>query len=331
MTNQLNMTEKCIIERLKQIERENSVRILLAVESGCRAWGVASPDSDRDVRFIYVHPVEWYLTVEPGGDVIEVMDGVFDACGWELRKALRLYRKTNSSMLEWLRSPIRYIDDNVLAATLLKYSCQDSQCSSHDRGAELDRLLYEMVMNANRTFAKSEDYYASSRNGHKLVDFFNREANTLDIRSNGMYPSNVLSNLCSNSFRIDGILCGSMEGFLQSLKRPDKERQRQICGMKGGNARKKSVASWQTDQVIWWDGMAFDRHDEAYQLLLRRAYRAMFDQNERFRAALMATRGITLIHTIGEQDPYKTIITPDEFCSILTEIRESYDKRDKNL
>ncbi len=58
----------------------------------------------------------------------------------------------------------------------------------------------------------------------------------MDIRSNGQYPSGVLSNLCSNGFRFEGMVCGSMEGFLQSLKQQDKDKQRQICSMKGGNA-----------------------------------------------------------------------------------------------
>lgn len=176
-----------------------------------------------------------------------------------------------------------------------------------------------------------ENEFATTRNGHDLKDFYDRESNTLDIRSNGLYPSNVLSNLCSNSFKIDGMLCGSMEGFLQSLKRPDPDKQRQICSMKGGNARKQSVTSWQTDQTVWWKGQVIDRQSKNYQTLIKRAYQAMFDQNERFRAALMATRGITLVHTSGNPDSYRTILTPKEFCDILTEIRDAYDKRDKQL
>ena len=104
-----------------------------------------------------------------------------------------------------------------------------------------------------------ENYMATSRNGHELKDMYNPETNTLDIRSNGLYPSNVLSNLCSNGFRLDGLTCGSMEGFLQSLKRKELDKQRQICSMKGGNARKMSVTSWQTDQIVWWKGQAIDR------------------------------------------------------------------------
>ena len=66
-----------------------------------------------------------------------------------------------------------------------------------------------------------ENYMATTRNGHELKDMYNPETNTLDIRSNGLYPSNVLSNLCSNGFRLDGMVCSSMEGFLQSLKRKE--------------------------------------------------------------------------------------------------------------
>ena len=176
-----------------------------------------------------------------------------------------------------------------------------------------------------------EDYFATTRNGYQLVDNYDPETNTLDIRSNGAYPSGVLSNLCSNGFRFEGMVCGSMEGFLQSLKQKDRDKQRQICSMKGGNARKHSVASWQTDQIVWWKGVAIDRQGEEYQKLIRRAYQAMFDQSERFRAALMQTRGITLTHSSGEANPYKTILTEQEFCQILTEMRDAYDKRDKNL
>lgn len=176
-----------------------------------------------------------------------------------------------------------------------------------------------------------EDHFAAERNGHQSDDLYDPETNTMDIRSNGQYPSGVLSNLCSNGFRFEGVLCGSMEGFLQSLKQQEKSKQLQICQMKGGNARKRSVTSWQTDQIVWWKGQAYDRQSEEYQRLIRRAYQAMFEQSERFRAALMQTRGITLTHTSGETNPFKTILTSQEFCSILTEMRDNYDKRDKGI
>lgn len=174
-----------------------------------------------------------------------------------------------------------------------------------------------------------ENYMATTRNGHELKDTYNPETSTLDIRSNGLYPTNVLSNMCSNGFLFDGMECGSMEGFLQSLKRKELDKQRQICNMRGGNARKMSVTSWQTDQIVWWKGQAIDRQSEEYQRLIRCAYQAMFEQSERFRDALMQTRGITLVHTIGEPSSYKTILTPSEFCDILMDLRDSYDLRDK--
>lgn len=151
----------------------------------------------------------------------------------------------------------------------------------------------------------------------------------IDIWSKNAYPADVLSNLCSNGFRFDGVVCGSMEGFLQSLKQKDINKQRQICSMKGRNAKKQTSAGWQTDQIVWWKGKAIDRQSREFTALVCEAYNAMFEQSERFRTALMATRGMILYHTKGESNPYKTILTEQEFCSILTELRENYDHRDK--
>jgi predicted nucleotidyltransferase len=87
------------------------VRILYAVESGSRAWGFASTNSDWDVRFIYVHSEDWYLSIHDQRDVLEIpIDDDLDICGWELRKALRLMQKGNAVFFEWLRSPIVYLE-----------------------------------------------------------------------------------------------------------------------------------------------------------------------------------------------------------------------------
>ena len=94
---------------LCDLERDHGVKILLAVESGSRAWGFPSPDSDYDVRFVYVHAMDWYLSIEPGRDVIELpIDKTLDVSGWDLRKALHLLTKSNPALLEWLESPIIY-------------------------------------------------------------------------------------------------------------------------------------------------------------------------------------------------------------------------------
>lgn len=98
-----------IKEKLKEIEEREGVRILYCVESGSRAWGFASPDSDYDVRFIYVRPREYYLSLDNKRDVIEwQLDDTLDINGWDLQKALKLAHKSNPSLLEWLSSPIVY-------------------------------------------------------------------------------------------------------------------------------------------------------------------------------------------------------------------------------
>ena len=103
---------KEILNALISIEASENITILYAAESGSRAWGFASPNSDYDVRFIYTRPLEYYLTfnVELHRDVIEVPidENDFDIRGWDIRKALHLFTRSNGALLEWLRSPIRY-------------------------------------------------------------------------------------------------------------------------------------------------------------------------------------------------------------------------------
>jgi predicted nucleotidyltransferase len=108
-----------ILAALAEVERQHAVRVLLAVESGSRAWGFASQDSDYDVRFIYVHPKDWYLRIFEERDVIEPEgEGLLDPSGWELRKALRLFSKCNLALNEWLNSPIVYREAEGLRCQL---------------------------------------------------------------------------------------------------------------------------------------------------------------------------------------------------------------------
>jgi predicted nucleotidyltransferase len=101
--------KQAILAALAEVERQHTVHVLLAVESGSRAWGFPSQDSDYDVRFIYAHPADWYLRVFEHRDVIEPQgEGLLDPSGWELRKALRLFSKCNLALNEWLNSPIVY-------------------------------------------------------------------------------------------------------------------------------------------------------------------------------------------------------------------------------
>ena len=98
-----------IKEKLHEIEARERVRILHAVESGSRAWGFASPDSDYDVRFIYVREPEFYLRLDQTRDIIEwQLDDTLDINGWDLQKTLRLLQKSNPTLFEWANSPIVY-------------------------------------------------------------------------------------------------------------------------------------------------------------------------------------------------------------------------------
>ena len=107
-----------ILQRLHRAEAEHSVRILYACESGSRAWNFASPDSDYDARFIYVRTQDWYLSfdVERRRDVIEypIVD-LIDCNGWDIRKAMYLFTRTNGALLEWFNSPINYIEHGHFA------------------------------------------------------------------------------------------------------------------------------------------------------------------------------------------------------------------------
>ncbi|MBR2063238.1 MAG: RNA 2'-phosphotransferase [Bacteroidales bacterium] len=168
-----------------------------------------------------------------------------------------------------------------------------------------------------------EDYFDRMENGHVRTDCYDRVTNTLDISFGDLYPSCVLSNSCDNNFLFDGVYCGSMEGFLQSLKYSDPLRQVQICACKGGLESRMSHNLWISEQRLWWKGEALERQSDAYQHLLFRAYKSLFDQNQRFRVALLMTIGRNLSHIHGPEDPTQTVLTASEFCSILTEIRDN--------
>ena len=104
--------EQLIHSRLIEIEAKNAIKIVYACESGSRAWGFPSANSDYDVRFIYIRPVDWYLSIYEKRDVIEYpIDEQLDISGWDLKKALQLLRKTNPPLLEWLGSPIVYLEE----------------------------------------------------------------------------------------------------------------------------------------------------------------------------------------------------------------------------
>lgn len=121
-----------ILRRIRAAEEQHGVRVLLAVESGSRAWGFESPNSDYDARFIYANRPEWYLSVglEEQRDVIEypIVDDI-DINGWDLRKALRLFWKSNPAFVGWIQSPLIYVEHTSFASQVREllseiYSCE---------------------------------------------------------------------------------------------------------------------------------------------------------------------------------------------------------------
>ncbi|NHN24554.1 nucleotidyltransferase domain-containing protein [Flavobacterium jejuense] len=127
-----------ILEKLKEIELQKGVELLYAVESGSRAWGFASPDSDYDIRFIYKHDLDYYLSLWEQPDTIEFMTADdLDGSGWDLRKTVRLLAKSNASLLEWIFSPVVYYENEAFMQqlrTLAKDCFSPVACLHHYLG-----------------------------------------------------------------------------------------------------------------------------------------------------------------------------------------------------
>lgn len=153
---------KEIEARLAQIEATEDVRLLWAVESGSRAWGFPSPDSDYDVRFVYMRRRDWYLQLVPGRDVIEqpVIDDI-DLNGCDIRKTLGLLLKSNAVVSEWLSSPIRYRPDHPAAAafTTLADALFDPRCTAHHY-AHLGRRQIERWLDGHDAVPLKKYFYA---------------------------------------------------------------------------------------------------------------------------------------------------------------------------
>lgn len=148
----------------------------------------------------------------------------------------------------------------------------------------------------------------------------------MNIGSGNGYPSAKLSNFSPNGCIFDGVEIASPEGFVQSLKFDKPHIQVEVCKLVGKEAKfrgKKRNKAWQRVQKLWWMGAEYDRHGNDYQALLDRFYQSLADQNEGFRKALLATDKATLTHSIGHNDPSKTVLTEREFCSRLTRIRDN--------
>ncbi|WP_282628742.1 nucleotidyltransferase domain-containing protein [Empedobacter sedimenti] len=134
-----------IINKLKKIEDKYNIEILFAVESGSRAWGFPSTDSDYDVRFIYKRKIEDYLKIDSIDDFIdlEIVDEL-DFKGWDIQKVLRLMLKSNSSINEYLQSPIHYISNEIFEKELFDLAASQfnsQKVAMHYLGITTKRLI----------------------------------------------------------------------------------------------------------------------------------------------------------------------------------------------
>ncbi|AJT61032.1 hypothetical protein AVU32_gp191 [Vibrio phage ValKK3] len=144
----------------------------------------------------------------------------------------------------------------------------------------------------------------------------------MDIKSGAGYPASALSNFAPHAFTVRGVECASMEGFLQSLKFKNPDMQREVCKLVGKVAKARGAKkNWQRTQTLYWQGEPIQRGSVGYQSLLDDAYAALA-QNVKFQKALLATGKATLTHSIGRKKQAETVLTVQEFCSRLTEIRD---------
>lgn len=101
--------EELVRMKIKEIEAKENIRVLHVIESGSRAWGLASPDSDYDVRFIYVRDRNFYLSLRENKDFIDwELNEVLDINGWDIKKVLQYFHKSNATLFEWSNSPVVY-------------------------------------------------------------------------------------------------------------------------------------------------------------------------------------------------------------------------------
>ena len=147
----------------------------------------------------------------------------------------------------------------------------------------------------------------------------------MEIYSRNPYPAGKLSNFTSFKFVLDGIECGSMEGFLQALKFENVSSQQATAKLSGYTAKKKGSARnkfWTSKQCLWWNGIEYNRKSFEYQNLLNRAYNALYEQNESFRKCLDDAGNAKFTHSMGNKNKKETCLTRSEFCGRLQHLKD---------
>ena len=159
-----------VLDHLTKIEQEHDVVILQAIESGSRAWGFPSPDSDYDVRFIYAHPRDWYLQLSEERDVIELpINDELDIAGWDLRKALNLANKGNAVVQEWMISPIVYKQSASYASLSALIESAFNPIATYHHYRSMAKKAYADIEQSEQKKLKRFFYFARATLGAKWI------------------------------------------------------------------------------------------------------------------------------------------------------------------
>jgi uncharacterized protein len=255
------ITKEHITKELTNLEQSLGIRVLYACESGSRAWGFASRDSDYDVRFIYIHEPNWYLSVRDRRDVIEKhLEGDLDVAGWDIRKALMLFRKSNPPLLEWLQSPIVYKQDEVfiqgLRQLVPKYYSPRA-------------CMYHYYHLAAKTFRESlqGEYVKAKKYFYALRPLFACKW----IETSSEVPPMEFGKLMVNAVLSDGLkdaIAGLLEQKQQSQERDQQPRIEVIHHFIQAELERidvKSVGACATD-------LTFEPLDELFRATLKRSH-----------------------------------------------------------
>lgn len=147
----------------------------------------------------------------------------------------------------------------------------------------------------------------------------------MDIGSGKVGPAGGLSNFRPRPFVFDDVECASMEGLLQSFKYDKVHMQKFLCTLTGRAAKKRGSKrnnSWKSKQLLWWNGVAYERNSDEYQELLDRAFIALATQNKKFQRTLLESGDAVLTHSMGKSKKSDTVLTESEFCSRLMRVRK---------
>lgn len=222
---------------------------------------------------------------------------------------------------------------SAIAAAILRHYGEDDMHIWQNPRFHPNPLVYSILCGGlGCTVTCSELDERIKTNDGALTEIIQRKRktatpeNVIDIHSKGEYPSCALSNFYEHPFVIDSVRCSSMEGFLQSLKFRSINKQKKVCllsGKEAKNSARHTLAQlrWRITQTLYWQGVVYRRNSEEYKQLLDRAYDGI-SKNTAFITALKASANAELMHTIGSNDPKKTVLTEEEFVSQLKRIRQ---------